>query len=150
MEFKYEAVVKWMEEYFQAYNQYAQNPATVDRMSAYFAPDMVFKPYVAALGKGVDSRADFYRILAGHPSAFEQFTPEEIIVDERKRAVVVLLRAEVFDSATKKSLFAKHNLPYYQMELDEHQNLRIKNIHFFWEELTHGALDVHEAFRGQR
>jgi len=150
MEFKYDVVVRWFREYFDSYNKYAQNPATVDKMSAYFAPDMVFKPYVAALGKGVTSRADFYRILAGHPSAYEQFTPEEFVVDERRRSVVVLLKAEVFDSATKKSLFAKRYLPYYQMVFDAAGDLKIKNIHFFWEELPHGALDVHTAFNGQR
>lgn len=150
MQFTYDNVTKWMEEYFQAYNKYAQDPKTVDRMSAYFAPDMVFKPYVAALGQGVNSRDDFYRILAGHPSAYEQFTPEDFVIDERKKAVVVLLRAEVFDSKTKTSLFAKHYLPYYQIVLDENENLKIKNIHFFWEELAHGSLDVHTAFSGER
>ena len=150
MEFAYDSVLKWMKEYFQAYNLYAQDPKTVERMSDYFAPDMQFTPYVAALGKGVKSRVDFYRILAGHPSAYEQFTPEDIIIDERRQAVVVLLKAEVFDTKTKKSLFVKRYLPYYQMALDENKTLKIKKIQFFWEELARGSLDVHEAFRGDR
>jgi len=153
VELTYENIEKWMREYFEAYNSYAQNPDTVERMNDYFMPDMEFIPYVAQLKgpKGsVTSRDDFYKILAGHPSSYETFVPEDIAIDERRSVVVVLLKVQVFDSKTKEVLLRKSYLPHYQLVLDENNTIKIKTIKFFWEVMPPGTLEVHELFSGQR
>ena len=149
MELTYENIVKWMKEYFKAYNAYAQNPKTVSRMCDYYATDLQFIPYIAGL-EHTDKRDDFLNILSGHPSSYETFTIEDIAVDERRKVVVAMLKAEIFDSKTVKLLLAKRYLVHYQLVLDESNALKIQKIQFFWEVLPAGALDVHEAFRGMR
>lgn len=153
MELTYESIRAWFEEYFQTYNRYAQDPRTVNRMDKYFAPDMVFIPFDAALGKPggvVDNRDDFYKILAGHPSSYETFEPQDIVIDARRGIAVVLLAVQVFDSKTGQKLLSKSYLPWYELILDHNREIKIKTIRFFWEVLPRGVLDVHELFAGRR
>ncbi len=153
MELTYETIQEWIKEYFDTYNRYAQNPDTVHRMDRFFAPDMVFIPYAASIGgpdRGVDNREDFYKILAGHPSSYETFEPEDVVIDDRRGVVVVLLRVQVFDSKTNEVLLKKSYLPWYQLILDEENNIKIKKIQFFWEAMPVGTLDVNDLFAGKR
>ncbi len=132
----YEDIMKWMQEYFQSYNAYAQNPETVARMAAYFTPDVHFIPYISAFGgpeNAVTNRDDFFRMFVGHPTVNEQFEVEDIAVDERKLVVTALLKVALYDTKTNKALLRKHYLPRYQLVVDEQNTLRIKTIFFFWE-----------------
>jgi hypothetical protein len=132
----YEEIVKWMQEYFAAYNAYAQNPETVDKMSAYFTPDVRFVPYVSAFGgpeNAITSRDDFFLMFIGHPINYEKFEVEDIAVDEKKMAAVALLKVALFESATDKVLLRKHYLVRYQLVVDGNNTLKIKTILFFWE-----------------
>jgi hypothetical protein len=153
MELDYDTIQKWMKEYFQTYNQYAQNPETVHKMDRFFAPDMEFFPYVASL-RGpegpVNSREDFYKILAGHPSSYETFEPEDIVIDEKRGVVVALLKVQLFDSKTKEVLLRKSYLPWYKLILDENKDIKIKKIQFFWEVMPPGVLEVNELFAEKR
>lgn len=61
MAFTYEDITKWMKEYWNAYNKYAQNPETVLRMCDYFAPDLEFVPYIAQIAHmHTTKRDDFF------------------------------------------------------------------------------------------
>ncbi len=153
MELNYDTIQKWMKDYFETYNLYAQNPDTVHKMDKFFAPDMEFIPYVASL-KGtegpVNSRENFYKILAGHPSSYETFKPEDIVIDDKRGVVVVLLKVQVFDSRTEKVLLRKSYLPWYKLILDENKDIKIQKIQFFWEVMPPGTLEVNELFSGKR
>lgn len=132
----YEEMVKWLREYFAAYNAYAQNPETVERMSEYFTPDVKFVPYISAFGgpgNPVTSRADFFRMFTGHPTVYEQFEVEDIAVDERRMVAVALLKVVLYESKTNKVLVRKSYLPRYQMVIDAGGKLKISTILLFWE-----------------
>ena len=132
----YDAIVEWMTDYFAAYNAYAQNPETVQRMSDYFTEDVRFVPYVSDFGgpeNAVTSREDFFRMFTGHPTVYERFEVEDIIVDERRMIAVGLLAVTLFDSKTDRVLLRKYYLPRYQLVLDEKGTLKISTILFFWE-----------------
>jgi hypothetical protein len=132
----YDEMVMWMKDYFAAYNAYAQNPATVGRMSDYFTADVHFVPYVSAFGgpaHTVTSRDDFFRMFTSHPTVYERFEVEDIAVDERRMVAVALLKVALFDSKTNDVLLRKHYLPRYQLVLDEKGTLKISTILFFWE-----------------
>ena len=136
MKLTYDEVVSWMEEYFAAYNLYAQNPETVHKMSDYFAADVRFVPYVSAFGgpgHAVTSRDDFFRLFTSHPTVYEKFEVEDIAVDEKRMVAVALLKVALFDSKTNGVLLRKHYLPRYQLVLDEKGTLKISTILFFWE-----------------
>jgi hypothetical protein len=125
-----------MQDYFAAYNAYAQNPDTVLKMSAYFTTDVHFVPYISAFGgpeHAVTSRDDFFRMFTSHPTVYEQFEVEDIAVDEKRMIAVALLNVALFDSKTNEVLLRKHYLPRYQLVLDDSGALKISTILFFWE-----------------
>jgi hypothetical protein len=150
MELTYESMLKWMKEYFNAYNTFAQNPRTVEKMCDYFAPDMVYHPYITELGKPVTNRSDFLKILSGHPAGYEVFSVDDIAIDERKKVVTALLKAQIYDSKTMKLRLTKEYIPRYQLGLDENNTIKIKSIDFFWEDLEPGMLDVSDVFLGRK
>jgi hypothetical protein len=132
----YDEIVTWMRQYFDAYNAYAQNPETVNRMSDYFTPDVCFVPYVSDFGgpaHAVTNRDDFYRMFTGHPTVYEQFDVDDIMVDEKKMIAVALLDVSLYESKTNKMLLKKHYQPQYQLVIDDANTLKIKKILFFWE-----------------
>ncbi len=145
MEFTYNNMVKFMKDYCKAFNTYAQDPKTVNRMCDYFAPDVEVIPYVAPMGGITYGRENFLKALAGHPSSHETFTPEDIMVDEKRKIIIALLRVEFVDKKTGEMLVKKHYLSLYQLTLDENEDFKIKNIRFFWEVLPTGTLEIHEV-----
>jgi hypothetical protein len=146
MKYTYEDIVKWMKEYLNAYNSYAQNPETVERMAEYFTADVHFIPYISAFGgpeNVVSSRNEFFKMFISHPTVYETFEIEDIIVDEKRMEAVAFLNVSLYDSKTNKVLLKKHYQPRYQLILDEKNKIRIKTIFFFWESMPP---EVDEAY----
>jgi hypothetical protein len=145
MELTYDTIVKYMKDYFETFNKYGQNPKTIHRLDDYYAPDVEFNPYVAGIGHST-GRDEFYRILLSHPSGYEKLTPEEIVVDERRRIAVVLIKAEISDSKTGEMLVTKRYFVLYPLVLDENESIKMKKIQLFWEVLPPGALEISDVF----
>jgi hypothetical protein len=136
MEPTYEDMIKFMTDYFNAYNNYAQNPATVNKMSDYFTPEVLFIPYMSVFGgpkNAVTSRDRFFQMFTGHPANYEQFTVEDVVVDEKRMVATALLDVTLYESKTNKELVRKHYLVRYELVLDDRNTLKIKKILFFWE-----------------
>jgi hypothetical protein len=149
MEFTYEAILEFIQDYFKTFNACGQNPATINRLDDYFAPDLEFFPYVAGVGH-VTGRQEFYGVLLSHPSGHEKLTPEDIVVDVRKKAAVVLIKAEITDSQTGEMLVKKHYFVLYPLVLDENNSIKIKRIQLFWEVLPPGSLEISDVFARDR
>ena len=148
----YNDIVRWMKEYFAAYNAYAQNPETVHRMRDYFTEDVRFVPYISAFGgpeNAVNGRDDFFRMFTGHPTVYEKFEVVDIAVDERRMVVVALLKVALFESKTNEVLLRKHYLPRYQLVLDEEGVLKISTILFFWEAMPPEADEAYAIDNSQ-
>jgi hypothetical protein len=147
VEITYETIVKFMQDYCKDFVAYAQNPETVYYMHQYFAPDVEFIPYTAEALAPVKGRDRFLHIMTLHPSVKESIEPEDIIVDEKRRMVVLLLDAKLLDAKSGKLLGEKYYFPLYQLVVDENNTLKIKRI-LFWEEvLPKGSVDFGEIFR---
>ena len=149
MELTYENIAKYMKEYFEAFNAYGQNPATIHRMDAYFAPDFEFIPYVATIPKVV-GRDAWYKVLLSHPSGYEKLTPEDMVIDDRRKVVVVLIKAEIIDPATREVLVTKHYFAHYPLVVDENNAIKVKKLQFFWEVLPPGAMEIDDVFDRDR
>jgi hypothetical protein len=144
--YSYDDIVAWMKEYFHTYATYGQNPETSERMYDYFVPDLWFMPYMASLKGPVTSRDQFMRNILSHPSTYEKLTPLDIAVDERRDVVTVIFKLEIIEHATDDVLVQKTAIAHYQLGLDEQNTLKIKRIHFFWEELLPEDVDVADVF----
>jgi len=146
MEFTYDTVMAFMERYFKDYSELAQDPATSHRMNDYFTPDYDFTPYIAGNAR-ITGRDAFLGLMASHPSSRESLTPRDIMIDMRRRVVVVLLEAELADSATGEVLVRKCYHVFYQLVDGDSGDVRIKKVLFFEEILPPGTLDMGDVFR---
>jgi hypothetical protein len=152
MELTYDYIVEWMKRYFEVYSTYGQSPKTADRMKEFFAPDLRFIPYMAALGGpegGFRSRDEFIQKAKSHPSWYEKLTPLDITVDVKRKAVAVLFGMEVINRKTEKMAVKKSAFAHYQLGLDENEALKIKEIRFFWEVMPAGVKEFYELFPGE-
>ena len=149
MELTYETITKYMKDYFETFNKYGRDPKTIHRLDDYYAPDLEFTPYVAGIGHTA-GRDEFLQILLSHPSSCEKLTPEEIVVDERRKIAVVLIKAEISDSKTGEVLVSKRYFILYPLVLDENNTIKIKKIQLFWEVLPPGAMEIDDVFARDR
>ena len=149
MELNYDTIVKFIKDYFETFNAHGQDPRTIHQLDEYYTPDIEFTPYVAGIGHSA-GREEFYRILLSHPSGYERLTPEEIVVDVRRRIAVVLIKAEISDSQTGEILVTKRYFVLYPLVLDENDKIKISKIQLFWEVLPPGALEISDVFARDR
>jgi len=149
MELTYGSIASYMKEYFEEFNTFGQNPATIHRMDKYFAPDFEFIPYVATIPKVV-GRDAWYKVLLSHPSGYEKLTPEDMVIDDRRKVAVVLIKAEIIDPATREVLVTKRYFAHYPLVLDENNTIKIKRLQFFWEVLPPGAMEIDDVFDRDR
>jgi hypothetical protein len=141
----YDNIMKFMRDYFETFNKYGQSPETVHRMDDYYAPYFEFTPYVAQIIK-TKGREEFYKVLLSHPSGLENLTPEDIMIDEKRKVAVVLIRADISDSHTGELLVTKHYFARYPLVLDEHNSLKIEKLQMFWEVLPTGMMEIDDVF----
>jgi hypothetical protein len=139
-----------MKKYFKDYSTYGQDPKTAHRMNDYFAPDLRFIPYIAALGGpegGFTSRDEFLRTAKSHSSWYEKLTPEDITVDERRKVAAVQFGMEVINRKTGEVAVKKSAMAHYELVLDENSTIKIKTIRFFWEVLPPGVPEFYDLFK---
>jgi len=144
MAFTRDEMVKWIDDYFAAFNQYGQNPETIQRMDEYFSKDFVFNPYIAHVGK-VAGREEWYKVLCSHPSGIERLTPEDVVIDETRQTFVAQIKAELIDRDTQQLLLTKRYMARYPL-IEEEGTMKIERLDFFWEVLPAGALEIDDVF----
>jgi len=149
MELNYDNIMKFMQDYFVAFGKYGQDPKNIHKMDDYFAPDLVFNPYVAGVGH-VNGREEFYKVLCSHPSGLETLKPDNIMVDVKKASAVVLISAQISDPKTGEVLVKKKYFVLYPLMLDEKKTIKIKSLQFFWEVLPKGAMEIDDVFDRDR
>jgi hypothetical protein len=145
MSVSYEEIEQFFKTYFEAFNAYGQNPNTIHRMDEYFTPDFEFRPYVSHIAP-VKGRDAWYQVLLSHPSGYEKLTPEIVLIDERRMAAAIKIKAEIIDSQTQEVLVTKRYFGYYPLVLDSDQTLKIPKLEFFWETLPPGTMEVDDVF----
>ena len=93
---------------------------------------------------------EWYKVLLSHPSGYERLTPEDIIIDERRMVVVVMIKAEISDSKTGEVLVTKRYFARYPLVVDEDNKIKIRKLQFFWEVLAPGAMEIDDVFDRDR
>jgi len=149
MKLTYDNILSWMKEYFKVYSTYGQDSKTADKMNDYFAPDLRFIPYIAAIGGpkgGFFSRDEFIHTAKSHSSWYEKLTPEDITVDERRKMTTVRFGMEVINRKTGEVVVKKSATAHYELVLDENNAIKIKTIRFFWEVLPSGVPEFYDLF----
>jgi hypothetical protein len=131
MEFTYDNMLMWLEEYFQTFNRCNGDPVKVRAMAKYFTPDMQFISYILGV-KRPDNREGLLNSM-NHPGLFEELAPEDITLDIRRKAAAIILRVQFRETSTGTVFPVKHNCAHYEFIEDEAGELKIKKITYFTE-----------------
>ena len=131
MEFTHDNVRKWFENYFAEFNECNGDPEKVPNMKKYFTDDLQFISYIFGV-KRPDDREGLLNSMI-HPGLLEDLKPEEMIIDEKNKAVAVNLRVQFKEVPTDTLFPAKHNCALYQLIDDNDGNWKINKISYFTE-----------------
>jgi hypothetical protein len=127
MDSTYDDIVRFMEEYFPAYSQYAQIPETQRLMDKFYAPDLSFDEGV------VKSREEWYGRCLAHPAIQDKLTVEHMFVDERQKEVGALLKTQAVDRATGDVLLELRMNVLYSLKIDNSRDIKITKVRVFLE-----------------
>jgi hypothetical protein len=123
----YSDIVRFMEEYFPAYSQYAQVLETQHLMDRFYAPELTFDDGV------VTSRKQWYERCLAHPAVQDKLTLEHLFVDERQKEAGALLKTEAIDRTTGKVLLELKMNVLYNLETDPNKDIKITRVRVFLE-----------------
>jgi len=132
MEFTYDNIVKWLDNYFGAFNKYAGHLETVPNMKEFFTPDLEFWSYNVPNETRPSTREGLLTSMM-HPGLHEELTPQYYVVDERQKIAVVQLQLQFTEEPTKTVYPPKQASAHYHFVHDENQDLKIKKILYFVE-----------------
>jgi hypothetical protein len=100
-------------------------------MEKYFTKGLQFISYILNV-KRPDDREGLLKSMV-HPGLLEELTPEDIIIDEKRKAVAVILRVQFKEESTGILFPVKHNCAHYQLVEDKNGELKIRKISYFTE-----------------
>ena len=148
MEFTHDNMRKWLHDYFAEFYECNGNPKKVPNMAKYFTDDLQFISYILDV-KRPDNREGLLNTMI-HPGLVESLEPEEIIIDEKNRAVAVLLKVQFKEESTGTLFPVKHNCALYQFTDDEDDNLKIKKITYLTEHRSPDEPDMKSLMKKYR
>jgi hypothetical protein len=126
MESIYSDIVRFMEEYFPAYSQYAQTLETQHLMDRFYAPELSFDDDV------VNSREQWYEMCLTHPAIQDKLTVEHLFIDERQKEVGALLKTQAVDRTTGEVLLELKMNVLYNLKIDN-KDIKITKVRVFLE-----------------
>ena len=127
MESIYRDIVRFMEEYFPAYSQYAQLSETQHLMDKFYAPELSFDDDV------VKSREEWYERCLSHPAIQDKLCVEHLFVDEKQKEVGALLKTQAVDRATGDVLLELRMNVLYNLTIDDEKDIKITKVRVFLE-----------------
>ena len=140
MEFTYENIRKWFEDYFDEFNECNGDPEKVPNMEKYFTEDLQFISYFPGV-KRPDDRPGLLNTMV-HPGLLEDLKPEEMVIDTVNKAVTVILRVQFTEEPTGTVFPAKHNCAVYNLVNDQNGDLKMSRISYFAEHRAPGEVDM--------
>lgn len=120
----YDDIVRFMEEYITAYNEYGQVTETYRVMDKFYAPDLSFPDDM------VTTREQWYKRCLAHPAVQDKLIVERLIVDEKQKEVSALLKTQAIDRATKKVLVEVKFTVFYSLKIDD-SDIKIIKVKIF-------------------
>jgi hypothetical protein len=148
MEFTHDNVRKWFDNYFAEFNVCNGDPEKVPNMEKYFSEDLQFISYMLNV-KRPDDREGLLNTMV-HPGLLEELTPEDMIIDEKNKAVAVILRVQFKEESNGTVFPAKHNCAVYNLIEDGNNELKIRRISYFTEHRSPDEPDMKNLMRKYR
>lgn len=132
MEWTYEKITKWFDDYYDDFNRSAGPLETAPNMEKYFTEDLEFWPYNMPGTTEPSSREQLLMTMI-HPGLHEELTPKEYAVDLKRMVVVVRFQLQFNDEPSGRVWPPKQASCHYHLVTDRDNNLKIKKIVYFTE-----------------
>jgi len=138
MEFTYDNISKWLDNYFQTFNENAGPIDTVRNMRKFFSAQLEFWPYNMAAGSVPrPSDRDTLLVTMIHPGLHEHLTPREYIIDLKRKVVVVQFQIKFTDQVSGTTWPEKQASAHYTFG-EENNEFKIIKIQYWTEAAVPG------------
>jgi len=148
MEFTYEGVLKWFDDYFEDVRKNQGDLETVPNLKKYFTSDLELTMYTAPSGKKSMSR-DVLLISFVHPGLQEDIIPRCTIIDLKKKIVAVQFEIRFSDKVSGKEWDPVQASAHYHLTLDENKDTKIRRIDYWTEALPEDIFEFWSKYRDE-
>ena len=140
MEWTYESISKWFDDYFEDVCKSQGNLETVPNLRKYFTDDMELMMYTAPSAPPTKPMTrDALLISFIHPGLQEDIVPRYYAIDMKQMIVVVQFEIRFADKPSGMKWAPLQASAHYHLESEENGKLRIRRI-YYWTEALPGDL----------
>jgi hypothetical protein len=137
MALTYENMKEFMIKYCKDYSLYGNDAETMPKMDKYWAPNFKSTAYFHLMDGTYPvihkSRKEFQDFLIhGHINIKDALIPQDIIVDEKEKKVVIQLRIEKENRKTGE-ISKIDGIGIYQLIVDKNNSPKITSLDFYWD-----------------
>ena len=129
----YHKVEKFMEDYYNDYNLYAQDAATIDLMDEYWAPEFISIQFLPIPQYPVFDLVTWKNFLVFvHLNLLETLTVDEMSIDTRKLTVVTRLSIDFNDRYSGALVLHVDAVAFYNLKVDKKNKLKMTFLKLYF------------------
>ncbi len=143
MEWTYEKIAQWFQEYFDAVCKFQGSIDTVPMLKKYFSPDLELCMYTSPSSPpAVSMSRDELLISFIHPGLQEDIVPRHFAIDVRTMTVAVQFVIQFKDAPTNTEWPPLEASAHYHLAVDADQTLKIVKIYYWTERLPEDLFEI--------
>lgn len=129
----YKKIEMFMEEYYNAYNLYAQDSETIDLMDEYWAPEFIAISYFPLPKYPTFDLIAWKNFLVTiHFDFLETLFCDELSIDTKKMTTVSRLTISFYDRYSGQLVKKVDGIGYYDLKVCKRRNIKITKLRLFF------------------
>jgi hypothetical protein len=129
----YKKIEAFMLDYFNAFNLYAQDAATIDKMDEYWAPEFFSVQYLPLPQYPVMDLVTWKNFMVFvHLNVLETLTIEEMSIDTETMSVVARISINFNDRFSGALMLHVDGIAFYNLKVDEQKKLKITCLRLYF------------------
>jgi hypothetical protein len=143
MEWTYESISKWFDDYFEDVRKSQGDIETVVNLRKYFTDDMELMMYTAPSAPPCKPMTrDALLISFIHPGLQEDITPRYYAIDRKQLIVAVQFEIHFEDKPSGMNWATLQASAHYHLAIDESGMLKIRRIYYWTEALPADLFEI--------
>lgn len=130
----YKKVEEFMAEYYNAYNLYAQDAATMDLMDEYWAPEFVSMQYLPLpeCPLIMDLPTWKFFLVGAHLNLLETLNLEELSIDTKNLSAVARVNIDFNDRMTGALVLNVDCIAFYNLKVNKKNKIQITGLKLYF------------------
>ena len=150
MEFTYDSVQKWFDDYFEGVRLNQGDLETVPNLKKYFASDLELTMYTApSPSRKISMSRDALLMSFVHPGLQEDIIPRYTAIDLKQKIVAVQFEIRFSDRVSGKKWNPIQASAHYHLTVDENKDAKIRRIHYWTEALPEDIFEFWSKYRDE-